>query len=135
MATAASGGRDQRGGALAVRDRPWECVALGPAVGGDQSGIRCLAGDRLGEMVESVQRDLAKRLRVPIDGHDVPVPKIVYEVGALEGLLTGADQVQLRPGYSPLSDAQRGPGDRLRRVTRGARGTLGLSATDGGLDV
>jgi hypothetical protein len=105
----------------------WRWVPLSAET---KAGSDTWLADRLGEMVESVQRDLAKRLRVPIDGHDVPISKIVYEVGALEGLLTGADQVQLRPGYAPLSDAQRGPGDRWRRVLDELGASAVISVTD-----
>jgi len=86
--------------------------------------------ERLGELVKAVQHDLGKRLRVPIDGNDVPVSKIVYEVGALQGLLSEADQKQLRPGYAPLPDALRGPGDRWRRVLDELGASTIISVTD-----
>jgi hypothetical protein len=105
----------------------WRWVPLSAE---SRAGSDAWLADRLGEMVGSVQRDVAKRLRVPIDGHDVPVSRMVYEVGTLEGLLSGADQVQLRPGHTPLSDAQRGPGDRWRRVLDELGASAVISVTD-----
>ncbi|MCI0582616.1 MAG: ATP-binding protein [Chloroflexi bacterium] len=105
----------------------WRWVPLSAET---RAGSDAWLGERLGEMVESVQRHLAKRLRVPIEGLELPVSKIVYEVGALEGLLTGSDQVQLRPSHAPLSDAQRGRGDRWRRVLEEIGASAVISVTD-----
>ena len=47
-------------------------------------------------MVETAQRDLARRLQIKLGDQEVPVSKVVYEAAAIEGLVNADDQVALR---------------------------------------
>lgn len=72
--------------------------------------------ERLERTVEVAQRDLARRLRIKIGDAAVSVSKVVYEAASIEGLLTQGDLKELRPGYTPMSQAVRGSGGRWRMV-------------------
>lgn len=86
--------------------------------------------EQLGRTVEASQRDLAKRLRVTVGDQRVPVAKVVYEAAAVEGLLTAADQVELRPSHTALPSEIRGSGGRWRKVLDDLAASEVVTVTD-----
>ncbi len=105
----------------------WRWVPL--AVEGTSATDPWLAGQLKGT-VETAQRDIAKRLRLKIDGRDVSVAKLVYEASAVEGLLSEADQIELSPGHVPVPTQLRGVGGRWRRVLDDLAVSQILTVTD-----